>query len=514
MPLSVCTPACASLVLVLQISDTPAHPAYVVGGFVRDSILGRPCHDLDILVKGKPFAVAQEVARALHGTFVPLDKEHSVARVVLSADVTTDPQDTSTVVDFVGYEDDIHDDLSRRDFTINAIAVPAARVAAQLTSPTRESPGIAGDAVDPYGGLNDLAAGILRASSTGVFEDDPGRLVRAVRLCRELAFTMDTATESLILASCQRVHDVAGERTREELLRLLSLPQAADSIHYLDRLGLLAPLFPELEECRDVEQPTCHFWDVLEHSIETVATFEYVTGESEWRHGNDEMLGYVPDDPGCQMHLEGMLSGEASRGALAKLACLLHDVAKPQTKTLDESGRARFLGHATEGAIAARSILGRLRFSQKEIAYVEMLVHHHLRPAQLSNEGLPTARAVYRFFRDTRGAGPGILYVAMADYLACRGPLFTMTEWKNVCDLIGFILAEHRRQEAVVAPSRLVDGHELMRSLDLRPGPAVGTLLEAIREAQAAGLVCSREEALQLAKMTLEREHGTVRTAK
>jgi poly(A) polymerase len=307
---------------------------------------------------------------------------------------------------------------------------------------------------------------------------------------------------------------VAGERTREELLRLLSLPQAADSIHYLDRLGLLAPLFPELEECRDVEQPTCHFWDVLEHSIETVATFEYVTGESEWRHGNDEMLGYVPDDPGCQMHLEGMLSGEASRGALAKLACLLHDVAKPQTKTLDESGRARFLGHATEGAIAARSILGRLRFSQKEIAYVEMLVHHHLRPAQLSNEGLPTARAVYRFFRDTRGAGPGILYVAMADYLACRGPLFTMTEWKNVCDLIGFILAEHRRQEAVVAPSRLVDGHELMRSLDLRPGPAVGTLLEAIREAQAAGLVCSREEALQLAKMTLEREHGTVRTAK
>ncbi len=514
MPLPVSTPACASLARVLQATDTPAHPAHVVGGFIRDSILGRPCHDLDIAVEGEPFAVAKELSRVLHGTYVPLDEEHCVARVVLPADQTTDPQDTSTIIDFVGYEHDIRNDLSRRDFTINAIAVPAARVAAQLTSPAGASPEIAADAIDPYGGLHDLATGMLRAFNPDVFEADPGRMLRAVRLSHELAFTMDAATESLISASCQRVRDVAGERTHEELLRLLSLPQAADSIHYLDRLGLLAPLFPELEECRDVEQPTCHFWDVLEHSIQTVATFEYVTGESDWRHGNDEMPGCIPDDPGCHMHLEETLSGGVSHGTLAKLACLLHDVAKPQTKALDESGRARFLGHASEGAIVARSILERLRFSQKEIAYVEMLVHHHLRPAQLSNEDLPTARAVYRFFRDTRGAGPGILYVAMADYLACRGPLFTMTEWQRVCDLMGFIIAEHRRQEAVVAPSKLIDGHELMRLLDLRPGPAVGKLLEAIREAQAAGLVCSREEALQLAKMTLEREHRTVRTAK
>ena len=514
MPLPVCTHSCASLVRVLQAADTPAHPAYVVGGFVRDSILGRPCRDLDIAVQGEPFAVAKELSRVLHGTYVPLDEEHCVARVVLPPDLTADPQDTSTIIDFVGYEHDIRNDLARRDFTINAIAVPAARVAAQMTSPVGASPEIALDAVDPYGGIHDLAAGMLRACNSEVFEADPGRLLRAVRLSHELAFTMDAATESLISASCQRVRDVAGERTHEELLRLLSLPQAADSIHYLDRLGLLAPLFPELEECRDVEQPTCHFWDVLEHSIQAVATFEYVAGESEWRFGNDEMLDCVPDDPGCQMHLEGTLSGGTSRGTLAKLACLLHDVAKPQTKTLDESGRARFLGHSKEGAIVARSILERLRFSQKEIAYVEMLVYHHLRPAQLSNEGLPTARAVYRFFRDTRDAGPGILYVAMADYLACRGPLFTMSEWHKVCDLIRFIIAEHRRQEAVAAPSKLIDGNELMRSLGLRPGPAVGTLLEAIREAQAAGLVCSREEALQLAKKTVEREQVTVRTAK
>ncbi|MBN1857274.1 MAG: CCA tRNA nucleotidyltransferase [Dehalococcoidia bacterium] len=503
------------MVHVLQVSDTPSHPAHVVGGFVRDSVLERESHDLDIVVRGDALAVAAEVAQAVHGTCVPINEQHGVARVV----IPSPPEDTSTLgqptmVDFVGYSDDICDNLAKRDFTVNAIAVPAATVARHLEDQTALYNAIMQNAVDPYGGLRDMEAGVLRVIDSMVFESDPGRLLRAVRLSRELSFTLDATTESLITASCHRLNDVAGERTREELLKILTLPNAADSIQHLDRLGLLAVLFPEMEECRGVEQPTVHFWDVLEHSIQTVATYEYVAGESDWRYGNDEMLEWVPDDTNCQAHLASMISNDASRGALAKLACLLHDVAKPQTKTLDDTGRARFLGHAQRGATVAAAILKRLRFSQDEIAYVETLVYHHLRPAQLSNEGLPTARAVYRFYRDTSGAGPGILYVAMADYLACRGPLFTMIEWHNVCDLMRFIIAEHRRQEAIVVPSKIIDGHELMRSLALKPGPLVGTLLEEIREAHATGVISSKEDALQLARNTVEREHGTVRTTK
>ena len=514
MPLSACTRTCASLAHVLQISDTPTHPAHVVGGFVRDSVLGRFSRDLDIVVKGDPLAVAREVAQALHGTCVPLSEQHGVARVVVPPEECSATPGHSTIIDFVGYSDAIHDNLARRDFSVNAIAVPAALLAPHLEDPDTLCKVIIENAVDPYGGLQDIETGVLRAINPNIFEADPGRLLRAVRLSGELCFTLDIATESLIETSCHRLNDVAGERTREELLKILTPPNAADSIHHLDRLGLLAVLFPELDECRGVEQPTVHFWDVLEHSIQTVATFEYVAGESDWRFGNDEMLEWVPDDAVCKTHLTSMISSDASRRTLAKLACLLHDVAKPQTKMLDDTGRARFLGHAMEGAAVASTILKRLRFSQNEISYVEMLVKHHLRPAQLSNEGLPTSRAVYRFYRDTRESGPGILYVAMADYLACRGPLFTMNEWHNVCDLIRFIIAEHRRQEAIVVPSKLIDGHELMRSLTLQPGPSIGTLLEAIREAQAAGVVSSREEALQLARKIIEREHGTVRTAK
>ncbi|MCK9356773.1 MAG: HD domain-containing protein [Dehalococcoidia bacterium] len=501
-------------------ADTEAHPCHVVGGFVRDAVLGRTSRDIDLAVAGSPFQIAQEVARALGASYVPLDEAHSVARVVLQLPRGTvrglgEAETTQVVIDFAGYEGTLDTDLRRRDFTIDAIAVPAAVVASAFTGEHVAWERIAQHAVDPTGGLQDLSARKLRATGPSVFEADPGRLLRAVRLAREFSLSIEPRTEAAIRASAGRLPEVAAERTREELLRLLALPDAGESLHALDRLGLLTSLFPELERCRGVEQPTVHFWDVLEHSIQTVSTFEMVTAESDWRYGNEEMLDYVPDDPACRVHLEEMASTEASRGVLIKLACLLHDIAKPQTRVLDDTGRARFLGHAADGAAMVRDMLQRLRFSTSEASYVEMLVRQHLRPAQMSCEGMPTSRAVYRFFRDSDGAGIGVLYVAMADYLACRGPLFTMSEWQAVCSLVRFILSEHRRQEAVIAPSKIIDGHELMRALGLGPGPAVGTLLETIRESQAAGLVSSSEEAIQLARKTLESERSTVvRTAK
>jgi len=514
MPVSSRTRTCASIVRALRIADTEAHPCHVVGGFIRDAILGCTSRDIDLAIQGNAFPVAQEVARVLAASFVPLDEAHSVARVVVPQ---SDERAAATpvVIDFAGYEGSIEDDLRRRDFTIDAIAVPAAVVASALSAGSLDWEHLAPHAFDPTGGVRDLRNRTLRATGPAGFEDDPGRLLRAVRLSRELSLAIEPRTEAAIRACSQHLAQVAPERTREELLKLLALPDAGESLHALDRLGLLTVLFPELELCRGVEQPTVHFWDVLEHSIQTVSAFEMVAGEGDWRYGNEEMLQYVPDDPACRLHLDAMASSEPTHRILIKLACLLHDIAKPSTKVLDETGRARFLGHAADGAASVRDMLQRMRFSSNEVSYVETLVRQHLRPAQMSSEGMPTARAVYRFFRDAGDAGIGVLYVAMADYLACRGPLFTMAEWHATCGLVRFILSEHRRQEAVVAPSRLVDGHELMRALELSPGPTVGMLLETIMEALAAGSISSRDEAIQLARTTRECERSAaVRTAK
>lgn len=520
MPLSECTCSRAALARALHRIDTAATDCYVVGGFIRDSLLGRPARDVDVVVGGDPFAVARRVAQDLGASFVPLDQTHCIARVVCAparhqADGAGDAgEGEGLIIDFARYEGAIGDSLAVRDFTIDAMAVPAAAVAAGVTDGGVPRELVLRHLIDPTGGLRDLEDGVVRACTAQSFEADPGRLLRAVRLSRELGFNLAPETECLLRSQAHLAASVAAERTREELFKLLALPNAADGVRHLDRLGLLTTILPELSACRDVEQPTSHFWDVLEHSIQTITTYEFITGQADWRYGNEEVRDTVPDDPAYRIYLETMLSQDASRDTLIKLTCLLHDVAKPQTKSIDDSGRARFLGHPREGATMVAGMLQRLRCSSQEIAFVETLVCHHLRPSQMSAEGMPTRRAVYRFFRDTGSAGTGVLYLAMADYLACRGPLFTMAEWRYTCQLVDFTLREHERQQTVIAPTRLIDGAELMRALGLQPGPTVGVLLETIREAQAEGLVASKDDALKLARKTIESDRSTMRFSK
>jgi len=202
-------------------------------------------------------------------------------------------------------------------------------------------------------------------------------------------------------------------------------------------------------------------------------------------------------------HLSQEVSCGSNHKVLLKLGGLFHDIAKPMTKSLDDTGRARFLGHAKQGAAMTANILERLRFSNREIRIVESLVYHHLRPAQMANEGLPTPRAIYRYFRDTGEVGIDILILALADYLASRGPLVSMDEWGKNCQLINYILAEHDKQQDKILPSKLIDGHDIMNAFDLAPGPLIGKLLAMVNEAYASGELSTREEALALIRREL-----------
>ena len=149
------------------------------------------------------------------------------------------------------------------------------------------------------------------------------------------------------------------------------------------------------------------------------------------------------------------------------------------------------------------NILERLRFSNRETRLVESLVYHHLRPVQMAHEEFPTQRAIYRYFRDTGDAGIDILFLALADYLASRGPLASMEEWKKHCQLINYILAEHNKQQAKILPVKLIDGHDIMNNFDLAPGPLIGKLLAMVNEAHASGESSTREEALALVRREL-----------
>jgi poly(A) polymerase len=156
----------------------------------------------------------------------------------------------------------------------------------------------------------------------------------------------------------------------------------------------------------------------------------------------------------------------------------------------------RFLGHAKEGAVIAAGILERLRFTTKEIRLVEIMVRYHLRPGQMSHDELPSHRAIYRYFRDTGKAGIDILFLSLADHLATRGPHLNLAQWGEHVQRANYVLTQHFEQESLVAPPKLIDGHDLINTFGISPGPEIGELLEAVREAQASGELTTREEAI------------------
>jgi poly(A) polymerase len=471
---------------VSQLLTQEGHRGYVVGGFIRDWLLDRKTNDIDIAVDGDAISIAQSVAQALEGKFVLLDEVNGIARVVLIE------EGQHCYLDFSSFSGDIESDLARRDFTIDAMAIELGQLNV-IAAATKQSHL---KLIDPFSGEKDLRNKVVRAVSEHIFEADAIRLLRAVRLAAELDFAIEPETEELLHQYSKSIVEIPGERVREELLRLLTLPRAAHYLHYLDRLGLLLVLIPELAECKGVEQPTVHFWDVFEHSLETVAAVEFLIRENTWEYGSEEMLATVPWSDMIEEHLSQEVSSGSNHKVLLKLGGLLHDIAKPRTKFVDEAGRAHFYGHTKDGADIAIAVLERLRFSNREISLVKTLVYHHLHPVQMANEGLPTKRAIYRYFRDTDECGIDILLLALADYLATYGPLLNIREWRKQCQLVGYILTEHAEHQAKVQPMKLIDGHDLINVFGLTPGPLIGELLDMVREAQASGELADKKEAL------------------
>ena len=469
--------------------------AYVVGGFVRDMLLERQTADIDIALAADALEVAPKVANALGGRFVLLDKVNRVGRVVLTGGETA-PAGGYWQLDFATFEGNIESDLMRRDFTLDAMAVDLGRIVNQPGRFSKDNKTISAEIIDPFNGWDDLCHGVVRVLADATFRDDAVRLLRAVRLSAELGFRLDNTTEALIKRDHHLIGSIAGERIREELLRLLAIPQTGAIMYYLDELGLLTAIIPVLAEAKDVVQPKEHFWDVFQHSLETVAAVDFLLRKGNLAYAGDEILATVPWSPVLAQHFDLAVSHGSNRRMLLKLAALLHDIAKPRTKSVDAAGRMRFLGHAGEGAAVVVDIMEKLRFSAREVKLAALLVEHHLRPGQLSRDGLPSRRAIYRYFRDTGEAGIDVIFLNLADFLAARGPNLNPAPWQEHCRVVAHVMDQRFQEANLVAPPKLISGHDLINTLGMNPGPGMGEALEAVREAQATGEVVTREEAL------------------
>lgn len=452
--------------------------AYLIGGALRDLLLGRPPADLDLAVAAPAASLAPELARLLDATLVTLDADRQVYRLVRS---------TGLPIDLTTLAGDLPADSRQRDFTVNALYLPLARVAA--FAPT--------DVLDPTGGLADLSTRTLRVVAPHAFPADPLRLFRAIRFVADLGFTLDPDTAASMRGQAGLLATVSAERQRDEFWRILAAPRAETNLRLLDSFGLLSALLPELEQARGVGQPPEHHWTVLEHSLEASGAVERVLRERPL----DDQTRLLPWDPELAAYFAQDLVPGRGRATLLKLAALLHDVAKPATKTTEPNGRIHFYGHPTLGAAMTGSIFERLRFSNREKLLVEVMVREHLRPGLLTRgDDVPSPRALYRYFRDAGEAAVDTLFLSFADYLAAKGPLLAEDDWQRYSRKISDMLYDWRAQHARVAAPKLIDGHVLMESLGLTPGPLVGELMEAIREAHAAGELADRGAALALAR--------------
>jgi poly(A) polymerase len=326
--------------------------------------------------------------------------------------------------------------------------------------------------------------------------------MRAVRLSAELGFKPDAATETRIIRDSHLINRAAGERVREELLSLFRLSGSDEHLDYMYKTGLLPALIPELEASVGLVQPTEHAWDVFHHSLKSIAALDFILRRGHWPYAGASVLDDIPWNEQLEAYFASPVSHGSTRREIIKMAALLHDIAKPQTRTLTDSGRIRFFGHPQQGAPLAASILRRLRFSQREVRMAEIIVGQHLRPVQLGTGDQPTPRAAYRYYRDLEEAAVDTLYFSLADHLAARGPELDLTNWRWHANMVACLLAAGETRQDIVAPVKLVDGHDLCK-LGLNAGPRTGQILETIREAQAAGEVTSREGALELANMLI-----------
>lgn len=449
--------------------------AYLVGGYIRDCLLGRTTRDIDFAVRGRGIDLARQVADHFGGAFVLLDQERDTARAVLRHE-----EDHPYLVDFTGLRGgSLSSDLAARDFTINALALDIQNLEK------------GGPLIDPFDGLGDLHKRSLRVVSPTVFQDDPLRLLRAARLSAQLDLYIEEATEGLMRRDPSSLALVSPERIRDELALILALPTASRHLRRLDELGLLGVIWPELEELKGVEQPYPHHLDVFHHALKTVEVLEgFLTSG----------FSFLDREPALPANLVTHFATETSarrrRDTMLKLAALLHDAGKPKTRSTD-ANQVHFHNHEVVGAEIAGSAIRRLRFSRGEVTLIRTIVRNHMRPLLLAKGEKVTKRAVYRFFRDSGDAGVDILVHSLADHLATWGPNLDRSQWEGYLALVNSMLTSYYEEyETAIAPPKLISGRDLMERFDLEAGPRLGQLLEAVREAQVQGEVVTREEAL------------------
>jgi len=443
--------------------------AWLVGGSLRDRLLGRPTQDLDILLDGDVGSAARALSQRARAASFELSDTHGGWRVA--------PRGAGWQIDLVPLRArSLEEDLRERDFTVNAIAEPLS----------------GGDPVDPAGGLTDLRARVLRMVAPGAFRADALRVLRLARLACELEFEAEPATVAAARDAAPALTEVAAERVFAELKRLVGAAAVLQGLALMDETHATRVVLPELHALHGVEQNRFHHRDVYGHTLEVVAAVQELEREPAALVG-EEHAAAVSD------LLREPLADGLDRASGLRWGALLHDAAKPVTRDVTGEGRVIFPGHDAEGARMAAAALGRLRASERLRSHVAALTRHHLRLGFLVHERPLSRRTVYRYLDACDPVTADVTLLSMADRVATRGDNAEAAIAAHL-ELGRSLLGEALHWRASGRPVPLLRGDALARGLGVPAGPDLGRLLAELAEAQFAGEITTSDEALELAR--------------
>ncbi len=429
-------------------------PFFLVGGYLRDLLLGVRAKDYDFTLPKDASPFIETMEEALHLRFFKVGKEETgtttyrIIKESMSIDLTFLQGET------------IKEDLGRRDFTINAVAF-------SLHDKTFHW---------AEGALEDIGKKLIRAVSNRSVDLDPLRMLRAVRyFCTLEGFVIDTELKEEISLKKEKIFTLPAERIRTELDQILLSRQPAIGIRSLYEFNLLLSLFPELKGLKSLGQDEHHHLDALSHTLLIV---EKISWAFEWAARN---------------HREILLNQE-SRLSLY-YAALFHDIGKQDTYSKDEKGRVHFYYHEAFSVQAAERIMERFRFSNLMRDKILHLVKNHMRILNLSQETRETA--LRRLVNQIGDETPLLVLLSLADKEASRGILSAQND--EVVETHCLHILELFREKDIVHPPPLITGHDVM-ALGYPSGPRVGQILSFIRHKQVEGEIKDREEALRVLK--------------
>jgi len=446
--------------------------AFVVGGAVRDRLLGRTTLDLDIVVPYDPEKAAGKLAARLKGRAFPLHVDLGIFRVVAG----------ELHVDIARQQGkDLAADLDRRDLSVNALAVPLAAWGDRAWKK---------QVIDRHAGLADLTKKRLVPVSKTAFREDPLRLLRTFRIGAELGFSIPPDTTRLIASQRKLAARPAAERVREEFLRAFATTRAYPALVSMEKSGVLDVLFPPSATLRRTAPDYYGAGGVLKHTLDSVKFFEEIV---------ETLASWFPKHhKKIRAYLAEPITGHP-RLAHCKWALLLHDIGKPKTaKMLD--GRLRFFEHEHVGADMVARLSERYRWSSEETTRYARLVRNHMRPGNLATHPEVTDKAVNRFFRDLEDDGISMLLVSLADHLtylnAAQRRRRDSAHERVTIDMVNQYYSERKK----ILPERILTGHDVMKAFGLPPSPIIGKLLVEAHEAQVDGLVKNVKQALAFLK--------------